>query len=237
MEQTFGNPKRSASNPLGQTLKRPGLPGGIRDTNRQQKAQRIRDAALALFLSRGLEDVSVEDIMTSAALAKGSFYRYFTDQQGLVADLIAPMAEQVTTALSTAAARLQAAPGSREAREATFVWLVTALTRAIAEHRGPVQLFLQENHGPSVAPRRPILELMNRIRRLATDLADHETIGRYSPLVVVALVGATERMLLSLVHEPDALEPTVVSTALLKVLEAISPSDGSTTSAAAPAAK
>ena len=41
-------------------------------------------AALGLFLSHGLEAVTIDDITRQAGVAKGSFYRYFEDKAALV---------------------------------------------------------------------------------------------------------------------------------------------------------
>src|SRR5438874_9529022 len=73
---------------------RPGQKGGARDTNRVKKAEGLVRAATALFLERGLESVSIDEITRSAGVAKGSFYRYFADKTALVEHLFAhPRAE------------------------------------------------------------------------------------------------------------------------------------------------
>ena len=93
--------KREVTSPKGVALKRPGPPGGVRDTNRLKKSQAIRDAALLLFLERGIEGVSVDDIMKAAKMAKGSFYRYFADQTALVDDLMAQRRDAALRVLQT----------------------------------------------------------------------------------------------------------------------------------------
>ncbi len=80
--------------------KRPGQPGGVRDTNRKEKERVLLDAALLLFLARGVEGVSVDDITKSAEVAKGSFYRYFKDQEALVDALVQPTRKVLMTALA-----------------------------------------------------------------------------------------------------------------------------------------
>ena len=52
---------------------KPGAQGGKRDANRKEKTQQIADAALKLFLERGLEKVTIDDIVKAAGIAKGSF--------------------------------------------------------------------------------------------------------------------------------------------------------------------
>ena len=57
---------------------RPGQAGGKRDQNRRARTQGLCDAAEKLFLARGIESVSIDDITKEAGVAKGSFYRYFS---------------------------------------------------------------------------------------------------------------------------------------------------------------
>src|SRR5262245_48909942 len=56
---------------------RPGPVGGKRDENRRRRTEEIAAAAQRLFLARGVLGVTIDDIVREAAVAKGSFYRYF----------------------------------------------------------------------------------------------------------------------------------------------------------------
>jgi AcrR family transcriptional regulator len=161
--------------------------------------------------------------MKSADMAKGSFYRYFADQEGLVADLLAPLAEQVTMALDACATALRATPVSSEARAAAFQALVGSLARVLAEQKGQVRLYLQENRAPAVGARRPIIELMKQISRFAIDIAANEPTGPLSPVVALALVGSTERLLLAISRDEHAAETSTLPAALRKVLDAVRP--------------
>ena len=96
---------------------RPGQPGGRRDTNRRERTKALSDAALALFLARGIEVVTIEDITTRAGVAKGSFYRYFDDKQALVEALFAPVASKVMAAFDESIAKLRDAVKDRIVRE------------------------------------------------------------------------------------------------------------------------
>ena len=69
---------------------RPGPKGGKRDINRRRRTKEICDAGLSLFLQRGIEGVTIDDIVKSASVAKGSFYRYFQDKSDLVAAIFGP---------------------------------------------------------------------------------------------------------------------------------------------------
>ena len=199
--------RREVSTPKGQALKRPGPVGGVRDLNRQKKAQAIRDAALLLFLERGIEAVSVDDIMQAAQMAKGSFYRYYADQTALVEDLMTPTRELMTRALGTCMRELETA-SSREMMIKAYARIGEVLATLLMEQPGPVRLFLQESRAPAQGARRPIIELSAQVARYAIEMtktAQKHGILKPIPVAVSALtvVGAAERLLLAVLHEED----------------------------------
>lgn len=199
--------RREVSTPKGQALKRPGPVGGVRDLNRQKKAQAIRDAALLLFLDRGIEAVSVDDIMQAAQMAKGSFYRYYTDQKALVQDLMEPTRALMVGALESCSRDLEAA-SSREMMIKAYGRIGDVLVTLLMEQPGPVRLFLQESRAPAQGPRRPIIELSAQVSRYAIEMtktAQRHGILKDIPVAVSALtvVGAAERLLLAVLHEED----------------------------------
>ena len=58
-----------------------------------------REAALRLFLERGLDGVTIDDITQACGVAKGTFYRYFDDKAALVESLLAPVRAELVEAL------------------------------------------------------------------------------------------------------------------------------------------
>lgn len=88
---------------------RPGPEGGTRATNREQMRETLRGKALALFLSDGVESVTIDQIVGAAKVAKGSFYRYFSDKSDLVENLIDPTRKAMREALLLAESDLDAA--------------------------------------------------------------------------------------------------------------------------------
>ncbi len=195
------------STPKGQALKRPGPVGGVRDLNRQKKAQAIRDAALLLFLERGIEAVSVDDIMQAAQMAKGSFYRYYVDQTALVDDLMSPTRALLIGALELCSRELETAV-SREAMIKAYTRIGDVLATLLMEQPGPVRLFLQESRAPAQGARRPIIQLSQQVSHYAIEMtktAQRHGILKPIPVAVSALtvVGAAERLLLAVLHEED----------------------------------
>jgi AcrR family transcriptional regulator len=63
-----------------------------------QARDRLRDAALELYLERGYEDVTVAEITERAGLTRRTFSRYFTDKR----DVLFAGSEQLPVALADA---------------------------------------------------------------------------------------------------------------------------------------
>lgn len=67
----------------------------------------IREAAAALFLERGYQSTSMDDIAAAARVSKQTIYTHFADKQELFADLVLGNAERVDAFLSTMADTLR----------------------------------------------------------------------------------------------------------------------------------
>ncbi|MFJ8437074.1 TetR family transcriptional regulator [Kitasatospora sp. NPDC094019] len=57
---------------------------GLRTLKKQRTRQAIADAAIALFLDRGFEQVSVAEIAAAAEVSKPTLFRYFATKEELV---------------------------------------------------------------------------------------------------------------------------------------------------------
>lgn len=184
---------------------RPGKPGGRRDTNRRERTSQLCDAALALFLERGIEGATIDDITKAAGTAKGSFYRYFPSKAALVTALFEPVKDSVEKAFDDAGKRLADAT-SDEAMNAAYVSLGEELGLAVFRHLEVVQLYLQENRGPRSEARAPVRNIADLIANGAivlTEKARTHGLLRPFPAEVSALtvVGATERLLFAVLVE------------------------------------
>jgi AcrR family transcriptional regulator len=77
----------------------PGAPG-LRQRKRQQTRERLTQAAMALFLDRGFEATTLDDIAAAADISRRSFFHYFASKE----DVVFAWQEESTAALIAAVA-------------------------------------------------------------------------------------------------------------------------------------
>lgn len=88
------------------------------DPRRAAAIARIRSAAAELFLERGLDQVSVEDVAARAGCSRATLYRHVGGKSALVGGMVAAAAETVAERVAAAVAPLT---GSRRIVEAILV--------------------------------------------------------------------------------------------------------------------
>ncbi|UJR79085.1 TetR family transcriptional regulator [Sandaracinus amylolyticus] len=205
---------------------RPGPPGGKRDVNRKQRTQAIAHAALALFLEKGVEAVTIDDIAREADVAKGSFYRYFEDKTELVDAIFEPVSTLVRAAMQRCEDALSAA-NDRDSLFQAYQGLARDLIPVAVGYLDVVRLYLQENRAPGHGARAPIRALALDIEKSAvklTEIAVQKELLRVSDprISALAVVGATEQLALGFLHgRLDAPPPQVASTLIDLVLEGL----------------
>ncbi len=87
-------------------------PGGRREQKKQATRRQIRDAALQLFVTRGYEQTTVEQIARAADVARQTFFNYFPEKSALL-DL---MVEEAAELLDDAASETLTRPASTTQR-------------------------------------------------------------------------------------------------------------------------
>jgi len=197
-------------------------PDGKREQNRQARLQAIEQAALPLFLARGVDGVTVDEIVARAGMAKGSFYRYHADQAALVAWLVAPLADAVRTAFAEADQALRKAKGPAELAQA-YQALAGGLAQGVLVYPDRVRLYLQESRGPAVGARRPVAALAQDIARGALALTvaaqARKLLRPMDPRISsLAVVGAVERMLHATLSGEDVGNPLAAAEALISLV-------------------
>ncbi len=188
-----------AVRPRKRPAERPGPEGGARDANRRARTQDIARAALELFLQRGVEAVSVDDVVRRAKVAKGSFYTYFGGLAELLDALVEPVRDATLGALDRCEGTLRDAT-TREALLAGYQTLALELSATVLAHRDVTRLYLQERRAPRHGPSAPVAVLAAEIDRRAVLLTDaahaHGLLRPLAAKVTAAIVvGAVEHLL------------------------------------------
>ncbi|SFI59336.1 TetR/AcrR family transcriptional regulator [Bradyrhizobium sp. cf659] len=75
---------RKRAKPLSSGEKSPAGPG-LRERKQQQTRERLKRAAMALFLERGFEATTIDDVAAAADVSRRSFFHYFASKEDVVA--------------------------------------------------------------------------------------------------------------------------------------------------------
>ncbi|MFO0715202.1 MAG: TetR/AcrR family transcriptional regulator [Sandaracinus sp.] len=201
---------------------RPGAPGGKRDRNRRERTTQLGQTALALFLARGIEVVTIDDICHAAEVAKGSFYRYFADKEALVEALVSPVDRAVRDALDGCEARLREAEDPA-ALNAAYQGLALSLFPVALGHLDVFRLYLQERAAPPVGARAPLAAFARTVDegsvRLTQVAVDRGLLHVSDPRIsAFAVVGAIERLAHAVLHGNLDASPIDILTTLIRLV-------------------
>ncbi len=202
---------------------RPGPVGGKRDRNRRERTRALLEAALELFLERGLEAVPIDEIASRAGMAKGNFYRYFPNKEALVETLMVPVADPVREALLRCSRDLSEARSHQE-HLAAYERLAASVVETLLRHLGPLQLYLQERRGPAIGARVAIRQFADELHERAVDLTrvalEHGLIEVTDPRIsAAAVIGACEELALAALQgRLDPVEPDKISDTLIRLV-------------------
>jgi AcrR family transcriptional regulator len=106
---------------------------GLRERKRRQTRERIAQSAMALFLDRGFDATTVDDIAAAADVSKRSFFDYFPVKE----DVVAAWQDQF-------AVTLVAAVAARPAGEALARVVEEALTASIIQTATPQVMAIRQ---------------------------------------------------------------------------------------------
>jgi AcrR family transcriptional regulator len=178
----------------------------------------LSEAGLRLFVERGLDGVTIDDITQAAGVAKGTFYRYFEDQTALVEALLEPARRELLDGME-ACGRALAVARDVEAMFDAYRAVAAVIASALLQYPNVVRLYLQECRGPAVGARVKIVEMARWVSRHAVDITEkahtHGLLRPIRPAVSgLAVVGAVERLLLAMLSEEEIGNPLELPDAL-----------------------
>ena len=178
----------------------------------------LSEAGLRLFVERGLDGVTIDDITQTAGVAKGTFYRYFEDKAALVDALLEPVRRALLDGLETCG-RALAVARDVEAMFEAYRAVAAVIASALLQYPDVVRLYLQECRGPPVGARVKVVELARLVSRHAVDITEKaHTHGLLRPIRPamsgLAVVGAVERLLFAELSGEDIGNPLELPDAL-----------------------
>jgi len=141
-----------------------------RELRARRTREKIRHAAGALLVTKGLDQTSVKDIIAAAGVAKGTFYKHFAGKEALIQEFVG---SRFQTAFELLPGFLEL-PSAREASLA----LITAILKGREWQPELLRVVLGElAKRPGLLPSRdlhrlalPIVELGVRTGELRTDI-------------------------------------------------------------------
>ena len=182
--------------------------GGKRDANRRKRISQLCQASLTLFLDRGIEAVTIDEIVREAGAAKASFYRYFRDKTEVVQTLFGPLEAALIEALDRCEVSLAASSADTGRLVMAYQALGAEVAMLLGQTSRELLLYLQESRAPGVRSRAPIRALADEIDvravRLTEVAREHGLWRPIDPRVsTFVVVGAAERLLLGVLRGED----------------------------------
>jgi AcrR family transcriptional regulator len=120
---------------------------GRREENKHRKRADLEAAALALFGKQGFHATSVEQIVAGAGLARGTFYLYFSDKEGIFQAIVGGLLDRVGDALVDARRALEASSDTT-ASALAYEELGLRLIEVVGENREAALLYYREQRDP-----------------------------------------------------------------------------------------
>ncbi|MCC7463519.1 MAG: helix-turn-helix transcriptional regulator [Gammaproteobacteria bacterium] len=114
------------------------------DRRRARTRAALLEAGRALYALRGLEAVSVDEIVAAADVAKGSFYNHFRDKDGLAREIAGEVRRQAERLVEAANAGVDDPPVRIARALCVFI-------RFAIDHRDSAQILWRLNSGATMA--------------------------------------------------------------------------------------
>ncbi len=178
--------------------------------------ERILDAALNIFASKGYHDTRMDDIVTEAGSSKGSVYFHFPGKEALFLALVDEFASRLETRLTDAIASKQGGMARVEAA------LETGLA-VFGEYRRLAKLFLVQAVGLGQTFETKRLEILDKFahliqKHLDEAIADGDILPLDSQITAYAWVGAINELIMRWVQNgeptPERIAPALRTTLL-----------------------
>ncbi|QUT05084.1 TetR family transcriptional regulator [Sphingobium phenoxybenzoativorans] len=77
-------------------------PEGLRARKQRETRQRITDAGICLFLEKGYDETTIDDVAASAGISRRTFFHYFKSKDDILLSLQSGMGDKIADAVRRA---------------------------------------------------------------------------------------------------------------------------------------
>ncbi len=182
--------------------------------DRTARRQQLLLTAREVFAKRGYHDTTVDDIVTSAKVARGTFYLYFTDKRTLFEELV----DRAFARLGMVIVRVDPA----ENVEAQVRENIRRIVGALLEDRATTKIMLADAVGVDPAFDRKLLNFYEEVGRLLEDaLRDGQSLGVVAPgeprLYAMLATGALKEILYQVILRGLTYDEAAITNAIFEV--------------------
>jgi AcrR family transcriptional regulator len=194
-------PGRQAKSKLSKPKSGTAVPG-LRARKRQQTRERLTRAAMALFLERGFEATTLDDIAAAADVSRRSFFHYFASKE----DVVFAWQEELSAALMAAVAARPASESMLTAAENA----IAAMARQVDANEAVAMSCLKRDN--------PALRARDQVKYEKLERALAEALGKRA--------GAKENVKAGVKTEREARLVAMIATGAMRVGQEVWTSEG-----------
>ena len=192
---------------------------GERTSNSRPTRERILDAALNIFSSKGFHDTKLDEIVAEASISKGSIYFHFPNKEKLFIALVDQFADLIERRANEAIAR--ETQGIRRVQVA-----LEAVLETFGKYRRPAKLLLVQAVGLGTVFERKRMEVNDRFALLIQTyldeaIADGAIAPVNSAIVAHAWMGAIYSVVIQWVYTGEPSKDEIMEALLPLLLQSV----------------
>lgn len=196
---------------------------GRREDNKRIKREAIENAALEAFRTQGYEAASIEQVVATAGVARGTFYLYFPDKLALFDALMDRWHAPVLAVLADVSGEVDRAQNAVALLDA-YQRLASNLAAIAMTHSALIEVAFRESRSQSEAGQRlreRERQILERVTAYTRSAADRGLITVRDPrLFSVVVYGAVERLVYEAMLGTDLGDPVLVAGDVLRLFVA-----------------
>jgi len=187
---------------------------GRREENKRQKREALLAAGLSVFGAEGYDRASIESVVKSAGVARGTFYLYYSDKLALFQSIVSPMVDEILGIVAEVRDALSTAESRDQALE-IYQQMGLGLALLGLNHEAQILIAFRESRRMGEAGlylRSEERRILDAVTVITTEARDRGLIDVRDPKITVRMIfGAVERLYFDLLDGVDLGDPTAVA--------------------------